>query len=137
MLKLGDLASIGDAVKGNSLIVYLGIVVVAVGYLATVSAELQKILGPVGRWLAARQARRVQRTATQTDVRILDMQGQLEHVGPRLDAVERQLYEIRQRVLGHEPWDWQALSDLRRTDPTYPEPPALLPPPITKPGGTS
>lgn len=134
MLQLADLATITEAIKGN-LVVYVGVAAALAGYVATVSTELQKILGPLGRWLAARQARRVHRAAAQTDVRILDMQGQLDHVVPRLDGVERQLYEMRRLVLQHEPWDWQALSDLRRTDPAYPEPPPMLPPPTPKTEG--
>lgn len=128
MLRLADLATITDAVKGNSIVIYVGIAAVALGYVATVSAELQKILGPVGRWLGARQARRVQRAASQTDVRILDMQGQLDHVVPRLDGVEAELNEVRRLVTGHTPWDWHALNRIRRDDPEFPDPPPLLPP---------
>ena len=129
---MADIASITEVMKNNPAVVYVGMAAVVLGYVATVSSELQKILGPLGRWLAARQARRTERATKQTDVQLLDIQRQLGHVVPRLSEVERQLYQMRQLALNHEPWDWQALSDLRRTQPGYSEPPPLLPPPAPK-----
>ncbi|PRY35341.1 hypothetical protein [Umezawaea tangerina] len=126
---LAEATSTLESLKSSGWFVYGSMAVLLLGYLATVSENLQKLLGPLGRWLGARQARRAARAASLTDVRIKDIQGQLDHVVPRLDYVERELYEMRLLATGHAPWDWRALNELRRNQPDYPDPPPLLPPP--------
>lgn len=135
-MEIVDLASVTDVLQNNPVVIYAAAASIVLGYVATVSAELQKILGPLGRWLGARQARRVRRAATQTDVRILDMQGQVDHLAPRLDAVETELYELRALAAEHARWDWQVLDAVRQTIPDFPAPPPLRPA-TQRPGGTS
>ncbi|HWO58980.1 MAG TPA: hypothetical protein VNO31_02905 [Umezawaea sp.] len=124
---LAEAAVVADSVKGGPWVVYGSMVVLFLGYLATVSETLQKLLGPLGKWLAARQARRAERAASRTDVRIADLQGQVKHLAPRLDLVESELYELQSLVADHARWDWQVLDAVRKFDPDFPSPPPLRP----------
>lgn len=125
---LAEAAAVPEAIKGNPWVIYGSMIVLGLGWIATVSETLQKLLGPLGRWLAARQARRAARAASLTDVRIKDIQGQVDHLGPRVDSLEDELYQLRQLVARHSPWDWAALDVLRRGQADYPDPPPLVPP---------
>lgn len=122
-----------DALKTNPWVIYVAMIGGALVWLSTVSESVQKLLGPLGRALAARQARREARILSLTDVRILDYVGQVEHLARRVDTLERELYPLQQNVAAHRPWDWRILELARRIDPQFPDPPPFYPVPPEPP----
>ncbi len=49
----------------------------------------------------------------------------IKELRSRLSSVEEQQHRYLAAILAHLPWDTDALSELRRTDPRWPSPPPL------------
>jgi hypothetical protein len=121
------LTAVAD-LKGNPWVIWGTLIGGLFLWLASVSEAVQKLLGPLGRWIGSRQAKRAARVLALSDPRVADLVGQVKHLAPRVDLLESQLETMYALVSDHIPWDLETLDLARRVDPRHPQPPTLRPP---------
>jgi hypothetical protein len=116
-------------VQSSELLVWAGIVAGLASYAVLVSARLQKLLGPIGRWISQRQVRRIERAGAVNDARVEDLSEQVQYL---LDEQRRSRGEQQAmwKILRtHQRWDVDVARQVRELGGDVADPPPLFPAP--------
>lgn len=116
-----------DAGFSSEILVWLGVAVAALGYLVLASARLQKLMGPLGRWISTRQLRRIERSAAVADARVDDLGEEVAHLRKEVHRYRTEQGAMWTQLRTHEKWDFDVARQVRGLGGDVDDPPPLYP----------
>lgn len=109
----------------GELLVWAGVGVAFLGYLVLASERIQKLLGPIGRWISRRQVRRIERAGAVADARVEDLGEEISHLRKEVQRYRTEQADMWTALHKHQRWDVDVARQVRELGGDVGDPPPL------------